>query len=897
MWQRRSRKWIVSMVSLVAALGASPVPGAEPLGPPGLGASYRLAADPGERPEHEQEKGETVTRMAVALGAQVDLPRGAGQWFQMTLTKQNGRVLRLWLLLDGLPAAGQVPTVERYIWSEPQWPKPLEYRERNRGTALLPRLGLWERGWPRGLDGRIDGPEAFPQRVQLLGYPFERTATVADADVQVPDAKRLVLDPHWISFTIDAFRYDAPPGWRLSEQQAANRYGKEHYKKLSAIDLRRHIDLGVNLFEPNRHADKLDLWQEPVFLAKAAGPWPEIVYRSNFYSYEWHLNEPTVHHRAKYNDDAKVVASWTPAQLARSLLSHVESLMTTWRGYGLWRHVRRSYGLGDLARYQDPVVAWDRDGVWPVMAGGAGGVTVEGSGFPGDLPSLNMHYGSQIPHTDANRMALATAVLRGAARNFGRTWGLSFYDPSTWPAVVADMDFAYRHGATHVWLWGGWPDVDADYPHAYKLAMFEAMQNIARRHGPRDMHKLLHAADVAIVLPTGYSIGFYSGTFYETWWMHMERRNAEGVKLRTVMHQAYVEAERLLREGTEFDIVVDHELRKQGYGTTIYILEDGRVRVEASGETTVHDGARVPARPDFGPGPRITARFAARPDFAGDPFGIAATVELGAGDVARRDRDQRWGQAPRWLIGTGTLYRPDGFSRPIELVLTRSEANGNRLVGAWTHRWSPVDENLDGTYRIRVCTIDEFARWDEAWLEVDVRPRFKETPIAQLPPQWTFRLDPDDVGTSRRWFAVDLDESAWGKIAVPAWWEKAGYPDYDGVAWYRVTFEAPAKSPPPPGEDGAAGAVLLAFGAVDGDAIVYLNGIRIGAHDGDDETNWNEPFELDIGRHLRYGGPNQLTLRVRDTAMLGGIFKPVRIVTRRHDARPASSGEAAGPNP
>ena len=875
---KRNRTRSALIASLIAALGAASAVSAGPLGPPGLGASYRLAADPEDRPEHEREQGDTVMQMSVAFGAPVDLPQRKAQWFRMTLTKKNGRVLRLWLLLDRLPGEDGAPNVERYIWSEPQWPKPLEYRERNRDTALLPRLGLWARGWPHGLGGRIDGADRFPERVKLLGYPFERTETVTDADVEVPDAKRLVLDPHWISFTIDAFRYDAPPGWRLSEKQAADRYGKQFYTELSAVDLRRHIDLGVNLFEPKRHLELLDLWQEPVFCAKAVSPWPEIVYRGNYYGYYWHLNEPTVHHRSKYNEKPEVVATWTPAQLADSLESHVYSLMTTWRGYGLWRHVTRRYGLGDLPKYQDPIVAWDRDGVWPVMAGGAGGVAVEGTGFPGDLPTLNMQYGSQIPHTDANRMALATAVLRGAARNFRRSWGLSFYDPRRWPQVAADMDYAYRHGATNIWLWGGWPGVDADYPHAYKLAMFEATQRIARRHGPRDMNKLLHAAEVAIVLPRGYSIGYYHGTFYETWWMHMERRNAEGVKLRQVMNHAYVEAERLLREGTPFDVVTDRHFRKQGYGTYIYILEDGRVRVEQSGETTLLDGPRVPERPDFGPKPRITARFAAKPVFAGDPLRIEATVELGSGDVARAINHEQLGLKSGWRIGVGTLFRPDGFSRRIELDLARSEANGNRLIGAWTHRWSPADENLGGTYRARVCTIDEFARWDEAWLEVDVRPRYRETPIAQLPPQWTFRLDPDDVGIAQRWFAVDCDESAWGKIKVPQWWEKAGHPDYDGVAWYRVTFEVKAGSRPDP--EGGNVSVLMAFGAVDGDAVVYLNGQRIGGHDGDNDTKWNEPFELDVGGRLLYGRTNQLTVRVRDTAMLGGIFKPVRIVTR-----------------
>jgi len=43
------------------------------------------------------------------------------------------------------------------------------------------------------------------------------------------------------------------------------------------------------------------------------------------------------------------------------------------------------------------------------------------------------------------------------------------------------------------------------------------------------------------------------------------------------------------------------------------------------------------------------------------------------------------------------------------------------------------------------------------------------------------------------------------------------------------------------------------FTMVDDDGVFYLNGIRIGRHNG-----WNEPFELKLSRGWREGGPNTL---------------------------------------
>ena len=58
----------------------------------------------------------------------------------------------------------------------------------------------------------------------------------------------------------------------------------------------------------------------------------------------------------------------------------------------------------------------------------------------------------------------------------------------------------------------------------------------------------------------------------------------------------------------------------------------------------------------------------------------------------------------------------------------------------------------------------------------------------------------------------------------------------------------------------------LHFENVDDNATVYLNGTRIGAHQG-----WGQPFDVDAGSAWKDGGPNLLVVLVENTSGAGGI--------------------------
>ena len=146
---------------------------------------------------------------------------------------------------------------------------------------------------------------------------------------------------------------------------------------------------------------------------------------------------------------------------------------------------------------------------------------------------------------------------------------------------------------------------------------------------------------------------------------------------------------------------------------------------------------------------------------------------------------------------------------------------------------------------------------------------------------WHFRTGDRLIGRAGD---LDLDLKRWDVVTVPGRWDMQGYPEYDGMAWYRITFTLPTNLR---GED-----LVLLLGKIDDLDETYLNGERIGAT-GDVESRDIEGWEWQTVRAypipdglLRFEGENVLAVRVYDGLYDGGIFEGPVGITYRDDAAP-----------
>ncbi len=155
-----------------------------------------------------------------------------------------------------------------------------------------------------------------------------------------------------------------------------------------------------------------------------------------------------------------------------------------------------------------------------------------------------------------------------------------------------------------------------------------------------------------------------------------------------------------------------------------------------------------------------------------------------------------------------------------------------------------------------------------------LKTKYKTGRIDQnLDEGWRFSPDPADDGLKRGVTKADFDDSGWATLTATNWWQMQGFADYHGPAWYRIQFDGPTLK-----EDESA---RIFFGAVDGDAIVYLNGRKVGEHRlGERFAGWDKAFALDVTRALQ-PGKNTLTVQVlsKSKTSASGIFKGVCLIS------------------
>jgi len=124
---------------------------------------------------------------------------------------------------------------------------------------------------------------------------------------------------------------------------------------------------------------------------------------------------------------------------------------------------------------------------------------------------------------------------------------------------------------------------------------------------------------------------------------------------------------------------------------------------------------------------------------------------------------------------------------------------------------------------------------------------------------WHFSVDPDNHGLEAGWQESPLFKETILVPYVPETVKSGLQSDPGRVFWYHRAFCIP--------DAWRERRVILHFGAVDYEAMVFVNGQYLGSHQGG-----YTPFAFDITQAIRWIGDNQLVVRVVDTA--GDMAQP-----------------------
>jgi alpha-glucosidase (family GH31 glycosyl hydrolase) len=131
---------------------------------------------------------------------------------------------------------------------------------------------------------------------------------------------------------------------------------------------------------------------------------------------------------------------------------------------------------------------------------------------------------------------------------------------------------------------------------------------------------------------------------------------------------------------------------------------------------------------------------------------------------------------------------------------------------------------------------------------------------------WKFMPDAHDQGFNQHWFAADYDDRAWKPMRTDQSWNRQGYPDYQGIGWYRTSVSLPEQLPE---------ALYLYLGEVGQTYRLFVNGKEV------EHSHVQWPRRLtyaDIKPYVHPGQANEIALRLVPGEQGGGIFRgPVAI--------------------
>ncbi|MHC4251450.1 MAG: HzsA-related protein, partial [Planctomycetota bacterium] len=184
---------------------------------------------------------------------------------------------------------------------------------------------------------------------------------------------------------------------------------------------------------------------------------------------------------------------------------------------------------------------------------------------------------------------------------------------------------------------------------------------------------------------------------------------------------------------------------------------------------------------------------------------------------------------------------------PVDIVLRRTEALLDDLKG-----------KIDRSEHERLGKeLAELRRQVEKPREESDGPKTGSIPLMK---GWKVMRSADGGGVADKFVRPDFDDSSWDDHEVVS----GKTPFGERHIFYRKWVDVPASWR---GKN-----VGLDFGAVDDDAVVYVNGKKVGEHRG-----WDEEFGFTVTKRIKPGSRNLIAVNCANGAGSGGIHKPVAL--------------------
>ena len=143
--------------------------------------------------------------------------------------------------------------------------------------------------------------------------------------------------------------------------------------------------------------------------------------------------------------------------------------------------------------------------------------------------------------------------------------------------------------------------------------------------------------------------------------------------------------------------------------------------------------------------------------------------------------------------------------------------------------------------------------------------------LTLLPEVWRFRADVRRRGIDEGWHKPAYDDGHWVKLSTHNFYERQGFDLYDGVYWYRTTFDAPDFA------DGKR--VYLQIGSLDDDGVIYVNGEKVHVRRHLEPKDWQRSFRVEVTDVIERGKQNTIAIKGMDGYGMGGLWNPCALYT------------------